>query len=111
MLEVWKATAANGETCHFGVEATARAWARSGTVERIELRDPPQLHSVATKHEGRNCTEMARHGALLAALDALEDNDNHAATVILRTLIAGVSVPDGETFSQKTPMDSGEKNG
>lgn len=33
---------------------------------------------------------------IAAALEALEDNDNHAATVILKTAAArGVDVPDG----------------
>ena len=47
MIEVYKATTAYGSNCHFGVESTARAWAgTNGTVERIELRDPPVLTVV-----------------------------------------------------------------
>lgn len=42
MVEVYKATTAYGSSCHFGVESAARAWAgTNGTVERIELREPP----------------------------------------------------------------------
>lgn len=37
-VTVFVARAKNGETCCFGVESTAKAWARSGTVERVELR-------------------------------------------------------------------------
>ena len=47
MIEVYKATSAYGSSCHFGVESTARAWAgTNGTVERIEVRDPPVLTVV-----------------------------------------------------------------
>lgn len=44
---VYKATSCTGESAHFGVESAARAWARSsGKVERIELRDPPEISLV-----------------------------------------------------------------
>lgn len=33
---VFKATDARGETCHFGSESAALAWAKSGAVERVE---------------------------------------------------------------------------
>ena len=47
MVEVYKATTAYGSSCHFGVESAARAWAgTNGTVERIELREPPVLTVV-----------------------------------------------------------------
>jgi len=47
MIEVYKATTVYGSICHFGVESAARAWAgTNGTVERIELRDPPVLTVV-----------------------------------------------------------------
>ena len=47
MIEVYKATTAYGSSCHFGVESAARAWAgTNGTVDRIELRNPPALTVV-----------------------------------------------------------------
>lgn len=47
MIEVYKATSPYGSSCHFGVESTARAWAgTNGTVERIEVREPPVLTVV-----------------------------------------------------------------
>lgn len=47
MIEVYKATTAYGSSCHFGVESAARAWAgTNGTVERIEVREPPVLTVV-----------------------------------------------------------------
>jgi hypothetical protein len=42
---VYKATNIYGETCYFGVKATAQAWAKSGSVEEVRLRD---LRVVAT---------------------------------------------------------------
>lgn len=35
----YKAINIYGETCYFGVESTARAWAKSGSVEEVRLRD------------------------------------------------------------------------
>lgn len=52
MIEVYKATSAYGSCCHFGVESTARAWAgTNGTVERIEVREPPVLTVVQKPDE------------------------------------------------------------
>lgn len=45
-LTVYLATNIYGETCHFGCETTARAWAKSGTVLPITVRTPPELHEV-----------------------------------------------------------------
>ena len=42
---VYKATNIYGETCYFGVKATAQAWAKSGRVDEVRLRD---LRVVAT---------------------------------------------------------------
>jgi len=40
MNDVWRVTYPDGSTCHFGVEATAKASARTaGRVDRISLRD------------------------------------------------------------------------
>ena len=51
MIEVYKATSAYGSSCHFGVESAARAWAgTNGTVERIEVREPPVLTVVQCRH-------------------------------------------------------------
>jgi len=67
MIEVYKATTAYGSSCHFGVESAARAWAgTNGTVERIELRDPPVLTVVPADDSPRwskldALREMARH--------------------------------------------------
>ena len=66
MIEVYKATSAYGSSCHFGVESAARAWAgTNGTVERIELRDPPVLTVVPADDSPRwarldELREMAR---------------------------------------------------
>lgn len=66
MIEVYKATTAYGSTCHFGVESAARAWAgTNGTVERIELRNPPVLTVVPADDSPRwsrleELREMAR---------------------------------------------------
>jgi hypothetical protein len=38
-LVVYKAIARNGETAHFGVYSAAKAWARSGTVEKIPIHN------------------------------------------------------------------------
>lgn len=47
---VWKATASNGETCHFGHQGLAQAWARaSGKVEPVALRDR-DFKLVAASH-------------------------------------------------------------
>lgn len=43
---VYKATASSGDTCHFGVESAAKAWAKGGTVEAIKVRDF-KLHTAA----------------------------------------------------------------
>ncbi len=52
MIEVYKATSPYGSSCHFGVESTARAWAgTNGTVERIEVREPPVLTVVQKPDE------------------------------------------------------------
>ena len=36
---VYKATSKAGDTCHFGVESAAKAWAKGGTVEAIKVRE------------------------------------------------------------------------
>ena len=36
---VYKATSSFGDTCHFGVESAAKAWAKGGTVEAIKVRE------------------------------------------------------------------------
>lgn len=36
---VWKATSISGDTAHFGARSAAKAWARSGTVEAVPLRN------------------------------------------------------------------------
>lgn len=36
---VYKATSTTGDTCHFGVESAAKAWAKGGTVEAIKARE------------------------------------------------------------------------
>jgi hypothetical protein len=41
---VYKATSKAGDTCHFGVESAAKAWAKGGTVEAIKVREF-KLHS------------------------------------------------------------------
>lgn len=54
MLEqtVWKATAASGETCHFGHEGTARAWARAdGKVEKLVIRMLTEVPKGAVERE------------------------------------------------------------
>lgn len=43
---VYKATSKAGDTCHFGVESAAKAWAKGGTVETIKLREF-KLHTSA----------------------------------------------------------------
>lgn len=66
MIEVYKATTAYGSSCHFGAESAARAWAgTNGTVERIELRNPPVLTVVPADDATRwarldELREMAR---------------------------------------------------
>jgi len=36
---VWKATSISGDTAHFGVRSAAKAWARSGTVEAVPIKN------------------------------------------------------------------------
>lgn len=36
---VYKATSKTGDTCHFGVESAAKAWAKGGTVEATKVRE------------------------------------------------------------------------
>ena len=43
---VYKATSKAGDTCHFGVESAAKAWAKGGTVEPIKVREF-KLHTSA----------------------------------------------------------------
>ncbi len=43
---VYKATSKTGDTCHFGVESAAKAWAKGGTVEAIKVREF-KLHTGA----------------------------------------------------------------
>jgi len=43
---VYKATSSSGETCYFGVESAAKAWAKGGTVEAIKVREF-KLHPLA----------------------------------------------------------------
>ena len=43
---VYKATSKAGDTCHFGVESAAKAWAKGGTVEAIKVREF-KLHTSA----------------------------------------------------------------
>ena len=38
-LFVYKATSSTGDTCHFGIESAAKAWAKGGTVEAIKVRE------------------------------------------------------------------------
>lgn len=46
-LVVWRATLPDGEQCHFGTEAMAKAWGRSSSkIERVELKAPPALEAV-----------------------------------------------------------------
>ena len=60
MVEVYKATTPHGSACHFGVESAARAWAgTNGTVERIELRDPPVL-TVVPADDGPPMVQVGR---------------------------------------------------
>ena len=52
MNRQWKATAASGETCHFGHEGTARAWAMdAGTVEKLVIRMPTEVPKGAVERE------------------------------------------------------------
>ena len=43
---VFKATSTTGDTCHFGVESVAKAWAKGGSVEAIKVREF-KLHTPA----------------------------------------------------------------
>lgn len=46
-LHVWRATTKFGETCHFGEDSYARAWAgKEGKVERVDLTPRPDLTVV-----------------------------------------------------------------
>lgn len=45
-LFVYKATSSTGDTCHFGIESAAKAWAKGGTVEAIKVREF-KLHTSA----------------------------------------------------------------
>ena len=54
MLEqtVWKATTSSGETCHFGHEGIARAWAKErGSVEKLVIRMPYEVPMGAVERE------------------------------------------------------------
>lgn len=54
---VYKATNIYGETCYFGVKATAQAWAKSGSVDEVRLRD---LRVVATPAPPEPPADVAR---------------------------------------------------
>lgn len=45
---VYKATSKTGDTCHFGVESAAKAWAKGGAVEAIKVREFKLHTSVPT---------------------------------------------------------------
>jgi len=54
---VYKATNIYGETCYFGVKSTAQAWAKSGSVDEVRLRD---LKVVAAQTPAEAPADVAR---------------------------------------------------
>jgi hypothetical protein len=83
---VYKATNHYGETCYFGVESTARAWAKSGAVEEVRLRDlrvvaapapdEREQHAALTDADREQDSAKRWVAALRKAID-----EYHAATV------------------------------
>jgi ABC-type branched-subunit amino acid transport system substrate-binding protein len=53
----YKATNIYGETCYFGVKSTAQAWAKSGSVDEVRLRD---LKVVAAQTPAEAPADVAR---------------------------------------------------
>ena len=54
---VYKATNIYGETCYFGVKSTAQAWAKSGSVDEVRLRE---LRVVAAPTPAEAPADVAR---------------------------------------------------
>lgn len=55
---VYKATSKTGDTCHFGVESAAKAWAKGGTVEAIKVREF-KLHTPPPPHRSLLCRRVS----------------------------------------------------
>lgn len=68
----YKATSIYGETCYFGVESTARAWAKSGAVEEVLLRDLRVISAPSTQNP-QNCVEQSAQAVDAARYRALRD--------------------------------------
>lgn len=101
---VYKATSKTGDTCHFGVESAAKAWAKGGTVEAIKVREfklhtPPAAPSQPAVPQGEPVYQLARATGPVAdawidvAKDVYDDAGFHPSDFKRRILYAAPSQP------------------
>ena len=83
--KVWRVTIPTGETCHFGCEAAARAWARqTGKVEAVTLKRRTVLHAAPrpkTSMPFGARVKMHREGEGWSVRDAAKDIGTSTATL------------------------------
>jgi len=70
---VYKATSKAGDTCHFGVESAAKAWAKGGTVEAIKVREFKLHTSGPTADHLPDAGEMIETAAPVGEREAFEE--------------------------------------
>lgn len=83
MSVVYKATNVYGETAHFGVRSAAMAWAKSGTVAEVPVRDlrivpTRSAQNIDDRYGGRlalmlECVLLDYHGNWDAACKLLDE--------------------------------------
>jgi len=97
---VYKATNIYGETCYFGVKSTAQAWAKSGNVDEVRLRD---LRVVATPAPPESPADLVRDAERLEfLLPVVTGDDSHDA--IVRTTAIAAALLQG--FSGRAAIDA-----
>lgn len=83
MTTVYLAQRLGGETCHFGVESTARAWAgKSGTVQAVHVNTPPDLRLVPDC--GQKCNAC---GMLCKQGRRLDEHFAHRLSIALECML------------------------